>query len=70
LKHDIHIQVNGESRTVAPTTTVSDLLQELGLARQACAVEINMTLVPKSQHTSRQLAEADSLEIVTLVGGG
>ena len=35
-----------------------------------CAVEVNRLLVPKRKHEQHQLIEGDTVEIVTLVGGG
>lgn len=64
------LMVNGESRESADGATVAQLLQELGLDRQACAVEVNAELVPKSRHAERALAPGDRVEVVTLVGGG
>lgn len=66
----IRIQVNGEEREVAAGSSISDLLCVLGLDRQACAVEVNLTLVPKARHGTHTLAEGDRLEVVSLVGGG
>ncbi len=66
----MEIIVNGESRQVAEGATVAQLLQELGLSGRFVAVEVNLELVPHSQHAARSLAAGDRLEIVTLVGGG
>lgn len=66
----MRIELNGESREVPPSTTVAGLIEELGLQNQACAVEVNRTLVRKALHADRALAEGDRVEIVTLVGGG
>lgn len=66
----IHIIVNGQPREVPVGTTVAGLIQELGLAKAACAAEINKNLVPRKQHGERTLAEHDQVELVTLVGGG
>lgn len=51
-------------------TTVAELLQEQGLAGQAVAVELNQTVVPKREHADQPLKEGDTIELVTLVGGG
>lgn len=67
---DIRIQINGEDREVATGSSIGDLLRELGLDRHACAVEVNLELVPKARHGSHMLADGDRLEIVSLVGGG
>ncbi len=64
------ITVNGEERTLAAGTTVAELLDQLGLAGRPCAVEVNRRLVSKPQHGERALAAGDTVEIVTLVGGG
>ena len=66
----MNLVVNGERRTVGDGTTVSGLLRELGLDGRPCAVEINEELAPKREHSERTLSEGDSVEVVTLVGGG
>lgn len=64
------IVVNAEQRTVPDGTTLADLIRELGLAEAACAAEVNRSLIPKRRHAEHTLAEGDSVELVTLVGGG
>lgn len=64
------VTVNGQPREVAAGTTVGDLLQELGKNPKFLAVERNLELVPRTEHASTPLHEGDTLEIVTLVGGG
>ena len=66
----ISVRVNGEDRAVPSGTTVATLIEDLGIGRTACAVEVNRDLVPKAGHGERALSEGDSVEIVTLVGGG
>ncbi len=66
----MQIDLNGTPRQITAGATVSKLIEELGLASQACAVEVNKRLVRKAQHTEHELAEGDQVEIVTLVGGG
>ena len=66
----MQIQVNGEPRDVPYGTTIADLLRELGLDKQACAVEANLVLIPKARHAAHPLAAGDRLEVVSLVGGG
>lgn len=63
------LQVNGEAKKTT-AATVADLLQELGLAGQAVAVEVNQSVVPKKQHGDATLNDGDTVELVTLVGGG
>lgn len=66
----MRIVVNGESREVSDGTTISALLVELDIRPAFCAVERNRELVPRGQHAECVLADADELEVVTLVGGG
>ena len=66
----MRIRVNGEQRNLESTCTVARLLDELNLGRQPCAVEVNAAIVPRREHDDRVLTDGDTVEIVTLVGGG
>lgn len=66
----MRIWFNGEPHDTADQVTVAEFLKELALPPQRVAVEINLEVVPRSQHSERHLAPNDRLEIVTLVGGG
>lgn len=66
----MQITVNGEPQEIPTGTTVASLLQQLGKNPKFLAVERNLELVPRTEHASAELREGDSLEIVTLVGGG
>lgn len=66
----ITLDVNGEPRSVPHGTTIAGLVEHLGLAKTACAVEVNRELAPRATHQERTLADGDEIEIVTLVGGG
>ncbi len=50
--------------------TVAALVEHLGLSRQPVAVELNKQLIPKRDHDTTSLADGDTVEVVTLVGGG
>lgn len=64
------ITVNGATRQVGERTTIAALLHELKVRPQQVAVEVNRELVRRAQHEGYVLAQADVVEIVTLVGGG
>ena len=66
----MHIFVNGCEREIARESTIADLMSELDLRPQHVAVEVNLELVPRAQHSQHRLADGDRLEVVTLVGGG
>jgi len=63
------IEVNGEPRRAAASTTVRALLAQLALPAERIAVELNRDLLPRDRF-DRPLAAGDRLEIVTFVGGG
>ena len=66
----ITITVNGESRSVDESWTIASLLADLKIENRYCAVERNLKVIPREQHSGCQLQNGDSIEVVTLVGGG
>jgi len=66
----VEVTVNGEVMTLPPGTTLADLVARLGLAKRRVAAELNLEVVPRSDHDRTVLAEGDRLEIVSFVGGG
>ena len=66
----VNIIVNGELREAPAPITVAQLLSELKLPERGVAVEVNLQIVPRTQHAQHQLHEGDRLEVVSLVGGG
>lgn len=62
--------VNGEPRELADGALVSTLLEALMLPGTRVAVEVNTVLVRRAQHATHLLVDGDTVEIVTLVGGG
>jgi thiamine biosynthesis protein ThiS len=66
----VQIRVNDEQQEVAAGTTIAGLLAQMQMQPKYVAVERNLELVPRRQHAECILQEGDSLEIVTLVGGG
>lgn len=63
------IQVNGQSATIEPGTTVRSLLAARGLSPDKVAIELNRRLL-RADRYDEGLKEGDALEIVTFVGGG
>lgn len=64
------VTVNGQERELPAGTSVRSLIEQMGLARQACAAEVNKELVPRREHESRAIKDGDRVELVSLVGGG
>ena len=66
----IEITVNEQPRSVQPSTTLAQLLVQLEILSPAIAVEVNHQLRPRDKFDCTVLEAGDSVEIVTLVGGG
>ena len=64
------IVVNGEERTYSTPLTVTTLLQQLDLRTEHVAVEINLTILDRSNFPTWKLEEGDKIEILNFIGGG
>ena len=62
--------VNGEKLEVSNVETLQELLKELQIEPQRVAVEINVSIVKKSDYSTFKLSEGDRVEIVNFIGGG
>lgn len=66
----MRIQLNGEPFELPDGATVEALLAHLELAGRRVAVELNLDIVPRSQHAATALNEGDQVEVVHAIGGG
>jgi sulfur carrier protein len=66
----MHILLNGESFELPDGVTVADLLERLDAVGKRVAVELNLDIVPRSQHATTVLRDGDQLEVVHAIGGG
>ena len=62
--------INGEALDAPQLNTVADLARWVGLPNFGSAVELNGSVIRKTDHADTPLKEGDKLEIVRLVGGG
>ena len=62
--------VNGEFFEAPKTETITDLLNELSIDPGQVAVEVNLSIIRKTDHSTFRLHEGDKVEIVNFVGGG
>jgi len=69
-RSDMRIQLNGEPFELPDGQTVADLIGRLDLAGRRVAVELNLDIVPRSQHATTVLNEGDQIEVVHAIGGG
>jgi thiamine biosynthesis protein ThiS len=66
----MQVQVNGEQRTLAAGLTVTGLLEELNIKPDRVAVELNLTILDRSEFDRKNLQEGDRVEIISFIGGG
>ncbi|HWT15845.1 MAG TPA: sulfur carrier protein ThiS [Patescibacteria group bacterium] len=66
----MNILLNGAAQALREGADVAELLKVAGLAEKRVAVEVNLEIVPRSQHATRVLREGDRVEIVHAIGGG
>jgi thiamine biosynthesis protein ThiS len=64
------IMVNGQLHQLQENDTILQLIHHLGLENKRLAVEVNLTIVPRSQFGTRILTQGDKIEIVQAIGGG
>jgi thiamine biosynthesis protein ThiS len=66
----MNLFVNGEKKACAESTSLAELIDQLGMKEDRVAVELNREIVPRAQWSDTQLRDGDHLEIVHFVGGG
>ena len=66
----MEIMINGEKKTFDTPLTVTGLLRSLGKNPLSVVVERNLKIVPRSEMEEETVQDADSIEIIKLVGGG
>lgn len=66
----MEITINSQLRTVAEGTTLSQLIEQMGLDEKRLAVEYNRDILSRDQFASITLQADDTIELVNFVGGG
>jgi thiamine biosynthesis protein ThiS len=66
----MRVYVNGESREVSGSSSLSELITQLDLPAARIAVELNREVVRRNDWSGTMLNEDDRVEIVHFVGGG
>tara|TARA_Y100001970_G_scaffold285562_1_gene405677 strand:- start:812 stop:1012 length:201 start_codon:yes stop_codon:yes gene_type:complete len=66
----MNISINKEMISLPEKTTIAGMLKKLDIERKYIAVEINMTIIPRSEFDKYQLKDNDKVEIIRAVGGG
>ena len=66
----MRVYINGEERTLGDGGTIASLAGSLGLDPRKVAVEVNLSIVPRSRYGETHLNDGDRIEIVQFIGGG
>ena len=64
------LHINGEQNEFPEGLTLAALVAHLGMKPDRVAVELNLSIVQRSQWDVTPLQDGDKLEIVHFVGGG
>jgi thiamine biosynthesis protein ThiS len=64
------IVLNGQTTAIPSPCNITDLIKQLELENRRIAVEVNLTLIPRSRFGEFFLSEQDKVEIVHAIGGG
>lgn len=66
----MEITINSQNRTVDTGSTLTTLIDEMGLDDKRIAIEYNRDILAREQFSTITLQAGDSIEIVNFVGGG
>jgi len=66
----LQIKLNGETKDVDDGTTLLSLVEQLSLAPERLAIELNNEVVRRAEWPDVKLSDGDRVEIVHFVGGG
>ena len=67
------LQLNGELKTIALSEKellLENLIKSLGYQPQLVVVELNGEIITPKDWLNTKIKDGDSLEVVTIVGGG
>jgi len=64
------VYINERARIFEDGATVAAVAEQLGLDTRKVAMEVNLTIIPRSQYAETLLFEGDKVEIVQFIGGG
>ena len=66
----MEILVNSKKISLPDDSNIEDLIVHLGYQNQRIAIEINESIIPKSNYSSFLLKDLDKVEVINAVGGG
>ncbi len=66
----MQIKINGKERTISDSATVTAMLKELNINNPMIIIELNRNVIKKNEYNNTILSPNDTVEIITLMGGG
>lgn len=69
-QNKIQVFINGKKKMCNERNNLLELLKNLKISYNGIAIEINYTVIPKSQYKSTFIKNNDKIEIVQFIGGG
>ena len=66
----MNIFVNQKKVIISRESTIINILANLDIKDKYLAVEINETILPKSEYDKYIIQENDKIEIINAIGGG
>ena len=66
----MNILVNQKKIIISKESTVISILTNLDIEDKYLAIEINETILPKSEYDKYIIQENDKIEIINAIGGG
>jgi sulfur carrier protein len=66
----IVVQINEKSVEVKKGSTITDVVNHLGLNPKNIAIEVDGKIIPKSKHDSFVIENKSIIEVISFVGGG
>jgi thiamine biosynthesis protein ThiS len=66
----IQITLNGDPVEIPLATVVDGLVELYSLPKQRIAIELNKTVIRRTEWPKTEIREGDRLEVVHFVGGG
>ena len=67
---ETNIQLNGQAHALGAETTLTSLLESIGLAGKPVVAELNREAIRPADFPTTPIKPGDQLEIVTLAAGG
>ena len=69
-QNKIQVFINGNKKLLENNKNLIEVLNLLKIEKNGIAIEVNSTVVPKSQYVNTFINDNDRIEIVQFIGGG